>query len=511
MTAPVNEAADGRETIVILSRGARLAPMYREAALDLARDYRVVALMYDATEHEIWRDAKGVICIDLAAEMAREVEKQQSRLVDRTNEIERQTNMPLYKAASNYLLYRRFAKQYTGIWAPFYDTERHIMEEYVGSYDALSRILEEYRPTLILHETLDLVTTLVALALAFHRRIFNIGWMFAPAMSEGSVIYSYGRRRQNFVCSYLMRHAELISAESRQKARALIAKVRDTGSPLLSHVETRRSQLRRPWWLSRALFRSGAWRNPRLLMERWCNLRWLDRNLSHDIPESPFILFLMHLQPEASTASQAPRWVDQERVIEQIAINAPRGIQIVVKENPQCYGWRGKPYFGPLAELPNVRLCHPLMETHELIKRAEALVTITGSAGLEAIMLGTRVGTLGRPFYSEFTGARSLDCPEQIFQELADPSWRPEAFEFDCETFVAAYLQSVHPMGEVEAGKKWPLPKIMGPNFATAVRSTLEFIRKHELTPQEFDPGYTPVAPTSSAGSYAPSQNKVAL
>jgi hypothetical protein len=497
LTVRGNNIADGRETIVILSRGGRLAPMYREAALDLARDYRVVALMYDATEYEIWREAKGIVCIDLAAEMAREVEKHQSRLAERTSEIERETNMPLYKAASNYLLYRRFAKQYTGVWPPFYDTERHMMEEYVGSYGALSRILDEYRPTLILHEALDLVTTLVALALAFHRRIFNIGWMFAPAMSEGTVIYSCGLRRQNFVCSYLTRHPELISAESRQRARALIAKVRDTGSPLLSHVETRRSQLRRPWWLSRALFRSGAWRNPRLVMERWCNLRWLDRNLSHEIPESPFILFLMHLQPEASTASQAPRWVDQERVIEQIAINAPRGIQIVVKENPQCYGWRGKRYFGPLAELPNVRLCHPLVETRELIKRAEALVTITGSAGLEAIMLGTRVATLGRPFYSEFPGVRTLDCPEQIFRELADPSWRSEAFESDRETFIAAYLQSVHPMGEVEAGRKWPLPNLMGPNFAAAVRRTLDFIHEHELTPEEFDPGYPLAAPPS--------------
>ena len=84
--------------------------------------------MYDATEYESWREAHDMVCIDLAAEMAREVEKYQSQLAGRTSEIERETNIPLYKAASNYLLYRRFAKQYTGVGPSVYDTELHQME-----------------------------------------------------------------------------------------------------------------------------------------------------------------------------------------------------------------------------------------------------------------------------------------------------------------------------------------------------------------------------------------------
>jgi hypothetical protein len=496
--SPGHDAAGGRETIVILSRGARLAPMYRELALDLASDYRVVALMFDQFEHEVWRGADGVVCIDLAAEMAREVEKHKTRLAERTQEIERETNLPLYKAGSNFLLYRRFSKEYFGAWPPFYDTERHMMKEYVGSYGALSRIFDEYRPVLIVHEALDLITSLIALVLAYRRQIFNVGWMFASGLRDGTIILYYGLRRQNFICTYLMRHTDLIAAENRHKARILIAKARKEGPPLLAHVEARRSRLGRPWQVARDLIRWGAWRNPRVLVERCLNWAWLNRHVSHDTPQSRFILFLMHLQPEASTASQAPRWVDQERIIEQIAVNAPCGIQIVVKENPQCYGWRGKRYYGALLDLENVQLCHPQVSTHELLRRAEVLVTITGSAGLEAILLGTRVAALGRPFYIDFPGVRLLDSPEQVFKELADPSWRPEAHEADCETFIAAYLQSVHELGTVEPGRKWPTPEIMGPSFATAVRRTLAFIGEHGLTPQDFDPGY-PVAPPGSS------------
>src|SRR5262249_50701445 len=146
--------------------------------------------------------------------------------------------------------------------------------------------------------------------------------------------------------------------------------------------------------------------------------------------------------------------------------------------------------FRPLAELTNVRLCHPLVSTYQLIKRAEALVTITGSSGLEAILLGTRVATLGRPFYSEFPGVRVLESPEQIFSALADASWRPEAYLGELETFIPAYLQSVYEMGEAEPGRKWPPPKKMGPNFAAAIIKTLASIREYKLKPEQFDPGY---------------------
>jgi hypothetical protein len=488
----------GRETIVILSRGGRLAPMYREAALELARDYRIVALMFNESEHEFWRDTDGVTCIDLAAEMAREVDQHKSRLAERTREIERETNLPLYKAASNYLLYRRFAKEYYG-WPPFYETERHMMEEYVGSYGALGRIFDEYRPVLVVHEALDLITSLMALALAYRRRFFNIGWMFASGVSDGNCVFYYGLRRQNLICSYLMLHPNLIAPESRQRARVVIADARDKGPPLLSHVEQRRSRLGRPWHVARDLLRWGGLRSPRRLVARISNWIWLERHLKREIPQSPFILFLMHLQPEASTASQAPRWVDQERIIEQMAVNAPQGLRIVVKENPQCYGWRGKRYFGALADLANVDLCHPLVSTRELIRRSEVLVTITGSAGIEAIMQGKRVAALGRPPYAEFPGLRLLESPEQVFSELADPAWHPAAYEADRETFIAAYLQSVQTLGEVEPGRKWPTPKVMGPNFAAGVRRVLAFIKEHALTPQDFDPGYPLAEPESAA------------
>ena len=495
MSGSKTGSKDDRETIIILSRGARLAPLYRAIAVDLARDYRVVVLMYNSDEHDTWRGAEGIVCIDFAAEMGREVGRHATRLPERTSEIERETNLPLYKAASNYLLYRRFAKEYYGGWPPWYDDERQMMEEYVGSYGVLCQILDEYKPVLIVHEAIDLISTMTTFALAYRRNIFNIGLRRASGINDAAIFFYYGLDRSNFICSYLLQNPHLITPESRIAGRELIDSTRKHGPNLLAHVEARRRGLRKPWHLIRDLLRWGGLKHPHIFFRRISNLLWLKTRVTYEIPDQPFILFLMHLQPEASTASQAPRWVDQERIIEQIAINAPHGVQIVVKENPQCYGWRGRRYYGVFADLPNVQICHPIISTQALIRKAALLVTITGSAGLEAILQGTRVAVLGRPFYSIFSGVRTLDSPEQVIRELTDLSWRPETYETECEEFVAAYIQSVHPLGEAEVGRKWPAPKIMGPQYANALRKTLDFINEHELTPQQFDPGHPFIGP----------------
>ena len=136
------DASDTRQTIIILSRGVRLAAMFREVARSLAKEYRVVVVMYNQAEQEIWRETKGIECIDLAAKIKEEVACDDVRLAERTREIERAIDVPLYRAASNYLLYRRFAKDYYGEWPPFYDTERHMMEEFVGSYGVLKSVFD---------------------------------------------------------------------------------------------------------------------------------------------------------------------------------------------------------------------------------------------------------------------------------------------------------------------------------------------------------------------------------
>jgi hypothetical protein len=198
----------------------------------------------------------------------------------------------------------------------------------------------------------------------------------------------------------------------------------------------------------------------------------------------------MHRQPEASTASQIPRWVDQEVVIEQMAINAPVGWKIVVKEHPRNYGSRGAEYYARLLDLPNVVLVHPALESDSLIRGCAALVSLTGSAGLEAILLGKPVATLGRPYYSVMPCVRLMDYPDEIWRLLKDRSWIAEAASEQRETWIAAYLQALTYLGPVEYGKIWPPFNVAAPSFAAGLKRTIEFIEVNGLKPRDFNPGW---------------------
>jgi hypothetical protein len=115
---------------------------------------------------------------------------------------------------------------------------------------------------------------------------------------------------------------------------------------------------------------------------------------------------------------------------------------------------------------------------------------LTGSAGLEAILLGKPVATLGRPYYSVMPCVRLMDYPDEIWRLLKDRSWLAGAASDQRETWIAAYLQALTHLGPVEYGKIWPRFDVAAPSFAAGLRRTIEFIEVNRLKPSDFDPGW---------------------
>ncbi|MBM3555095.1 MAG: hypothetical protein FJX47_06025 [Alphaproteobacteria bacterium] len=480
--------------LLFLTRGLRLGPLFRAIADTLAPEFHVVVVSCYPGDAPLWANAPHATFVDLAEEIPKRIAASPRKAAELAREIEAETGLTVYKAASNYLLYRRFSLDYFGSWDNFYGTDREMLEEYVGSYLILKDLFETHRPELVFHEALDLIPTMTCFVLARRAGVFNLGMVFGAGLGDAKVFLYYGLARQNLVMEHLLRRPERITPANREAAKAVIAKARGTAVARFSHVETWRERagggtMRRLPALVGHAIRARSWQRPRHIANRLARRRWCDRHFRRDIPEGPFVLFLLHRQPEASTSSQAPRWVDQERIIEQMAINAPHGMRIVVKENPQSLGLRGVEYFGHLERLPNVHLCHPAVDTPTLLRRMEALVTITGSAGLEAVLMGKRVAVLGRPYYAAFSGVRQIAAPDEIWPALADPSWDPARQEDELETFVAAYVQSVIDIGPVEKGKIWPAPEIGGRAFARGLRDFLGLTTQDGLRPADFPAG----------------------
>jgi len=116
-------------------------------------------------------------------------------------------------------------------------------------------------------------------------------------------------------------------------------------------------------------------------------------------PGDRYFLFGLHFQPEATTLIQAPHLVDQLALLEAVAKAIPASHWLYVKEHAPMMGRRPLNYYKRLKALRNVRLLSPHHDTHALIRGSEAVLTITGTMGWEALLYGVPTIVLGDVFY----------------------------------------------------------------------------------------------------------------
>ncbi len=114
-----------------------------------------------------------------------------------------------------------------------------------------------------------------------------------------------------------------------------------------------------------------------------------------------YVLYPIHLQPEASTLVQAPYYLDQAALIEDISKSLPVGCRLYVKEHVSNRGRRPLAFYKRLRETFGVRLLGPDEDTWTLIRDAAAVAVITGTVGWEGLLFGKPVVTFGNVFYNE--------------------------------------------------------------------------------------------------------------
>lgn len=138
-----------------------------------------------------------------------------------------------------------------------------------------------------------------------------------------------------------------------------------------------------------------------------------------DLFEAPttgekYIFYPLHLEPESSISLLAPFYENQIALVRNIALSAPSGHKIYVKEHPHMVDVRPRGYYRQLLNIPNVRLIDPKISSFELIKNSSLITTITGTAGWEAVILKKPVITFGNCFFNIFSGVIKSENPEQL-------------------------------------------------------------------------------------------------
>jgi len=121
--------------------------------------------------------------------------------------------------------------------------------------------------------------------------------------------------------------------------------------------------------------------------------------------EQKYIYFPLQMQPEMTTSSLGGRYRDQVLAIEELSRILPDDVKIYVKENPKQGAYsRGPLFFHRLKRIDNVVFMPSHANTNTLTAHCEAVATITGTVGWEAVRKGKKAIVFGNTWYSGFPG-----------------------------------------------------------------------------------------------------------
>jgi hypothetical protein len=160
--------------------------------------------------------------------------------------------------------------------------------------------------------------------------------------------------------------------------------------------------------------------------------------------DRPFIYFPLQVADDYKLLGLRPHLADQESLIVEALDALPAGIHAVVKEHPMSIGRNSVRMLRRLARDDRIVVVGPYTSSLELVRRSAAVVTISSTVGLEALLYGKPVLTLGRPFYSGYGVTLDADGPEEIAEQAA----RLVHFSPDRERvrhFLHAAMRRCHP------------------------------------------------------------------
>jgi hypothetical protein len=154
-----------------------------------------------------------------------------------------------------------------------------------------------------------------------------------------------------------------------------------------------------------------AWR-------RWRSKHLLGPKTAVGLPRRS-VFYPMQYQPEQTTLVGGIYFANQIAVIENIAKSLPFGYTLTVKEHPRGRGARPAWQYRHLAHFPNIQFCDAPGKS--ILSRCEAVITITGTVGLEAMAMDKPVIVLGNCYYDfvDFV-YRPQSWPElaQVFRRI---------------------------------------------------------------------------------------------
>ena len=130
----------------------------------------------------------------------------------------------------------------------------------------------------------------------------------------------------------------------------------------------------------------------------WHHFNFLEKNCTSLIQlineKKKFVYYPLHTEPEPQILNNSPFFFFQEALIALISRYLPSDHYLVVKESLVGIGRRDLNFYKKLKRFKNVIIADPLDEGVNVIKNSKTVITIAGTAGTEASILGIPVISL---------------------------------------------------------------------------------------------------------------------
>lgn len=140
----------------------------------------------------------------------------------------------------------------------------------------------------------------------------------------------------------------------------------------------------------------------------WNNVR-LHRHYRHFLPRGKFLYYPLHVPADIALTLRSPTYLDQMRLIDEVAKLVPKDWSIVVKEHPAQVGaMPANKLVNMLKKRSNVIILDPSINNFEILKEAELVLTVNSKAGVEALLFQRPVVVLGDAFYQSCSLVTSI-------------------------------------------------------------------------------------------------------
>ncbi|WP_320171766.1 hypothetical protein [Maridesulfovibrio sp.] len=399
------------EAVLLIGRGKLFEP-YLQGMIDVfSKDYTVLVL--EQNENIVYKGEYSRVNLP-------ELPDTDSKdFWINLKQAEQKTGLNLFFSYSNYFYYGRLAQEANIDYSHYWHSREWIASQYMQSFNFMNAITSRYNLKFVFHDTIDLILLQMVEAMSCKLGFGFYHTLIKPGPFDNRVLLAYGIPRKSALFTKYINENISPTKEEKEVVDGIINTFCEN-KPALTYLKNSSQKIITLNELKRIPSRIKDFK---FGFKRVINRLYLHRQAQDFSIDraGKYILFFLSHQPEATTTSAAPKYADQWKIIEELAVHGPSDLNIVIKAHPFGYGWQGKNYFEKMLRLPNVMLAPISFPGKELIQNACAVLTINGSVGLEAFIYDVPAYTIGDAWYGVPGIIQELGDPLDILRHIDNP------------------------------------------------------------------------------------------